>query len=91
MVGFESSTVLEYRLPDDVEPVEQNGETGRKSVASRIARLDITAMPQRGKRIAKKNERFPSRERTACEPFRLQLQGSLFKTLKVISLTVFPI
>ena len=74
LTGFESSTVLEYRLLDDVEPVGQNGETGRKSVAFRIARLDGEE-----KRIAKKNGRFPSRERTACEPFRLQLQGSLFK------------
>lgn len=45
LAGFESSTVLEYRLPNDVELVGQDGETGRKSVASRIARLDITAMP----------------------------------------------
>lgn len=70
LTGFESSTVLEYRLLDDVEPVGQNGETG----ASRIARLD-----REEKRIVKKNGRFPSRERTASEPFRLQLQGSLFK------------
>jgi hypothetical protein len=73
LAGFELSTVLKYRLPDDVEPVGQNGETDRKSVASQIVRLD-----REEKRIAKKNGRFPSRERTACEPFRLQLQGSLF-------------
>ena len=59
MAGFESSTVLEYRLPDDIEPVGQNGKTGRKSVASRIARLDITAMSQRGKAHSEKEWEVP--------------------------------
>jgi hypothetical protein len=70
LAGFESSTVLEYRLSDDVEPVRQ--KWGDRSKVSSISDCKARYYGNASERKAhsEKNGRFPSRERTICELFR---------------------
>jgi hypothetical protein len=69
LTGFESSKVLEYHLPDDVEPVGQNGKKGRKvsSISNCEARYHGNALKRKAN--SEENGRLSSRGKTACEPF----------------------